>query len=150
MLTADNSGIYGYNDGEDWYPQTTGGTWRRMGYIQNTRLLKQNAADAEPGGGTGLGEDDVENTINLPDIGDVDDIYYVDPTTAIYGLNAKWSFIDYARGARCDGLISKQKKDCSLAGGHIWWWRGAYGSNPDCKVPDAYAGFTWGWPDETW
>jgi len=146
-----NSLVYGYNDGEDWYPMAMGGTWRRMGFIQNVRLLNP-SAEAEPGGGVGNGEDDLNNqivTVNnvVTDIGDVDDIYYVECTTKLYGNNAKWSFIAYARGARCDNLNSKSKIDCSLCGGEIWWWRGAYADDP---VPNAYSGDTWGWPDETW
>lgn len=144
---------YGYTTGEDWYPHATAGTWRRFGYIQNHRLLYPDEGEWGIGGGAGVGEDDLENSLYSDDAGigqgsyDVDDIYYADCTTEEYGDAARWGFVSFGKGARCfNPGTSKNERDCSLAGGHIWYWRGAYYDFG--VVPEEYAGYTWGWPDE--
>ncbi len=137
----------GFTGGEDWYPHTTGGTWRRFGFIQNIRMLKKDPDVEGSGGGMGLGEDDLDNADNL----DIDDVYYVDCDTALYGNAAPWGLTCPERGARCRLLIDRQraKKDCSLAGGHIWWWRGGYEYQQPGAPDSQYNGnCTWGWPDE--
>ena len=147
---------------QDWYPQCEGGTWRRWGFIQNGRLLHRDDADTQPGGGEGEGEDDIDNAVIgggwIPDwssftgaedwegtSGDVDDVYYVELTTADFSNNgandnARWGFISYARGGRCVEVKDKSDIDCAVAGGHIWWWR--------YRTEDDYSGMTWGWPTE--
>ena len=145
---------YAYCRWETWYPQTTGGTWKRKGYIQNTRFLRADpGSDNELGGGRGVGEDDLENGAGYGGVSggyDVDDIYYVDPTTEIYGptgLDPTWAFISLARGARCCVMDSKSERDCSLAGGHIWQWRG-WAWPSEGELSNEYQGMTWGWPTE--
>jgi len=151
-------GVYGWCDGESWFVHTTGGTWRRGGFIQNLRLLTANPSQAE-GGGAGKGEDDIYNTPGnaLPSSQDYDfdDIYYIDPVTVFddgvaSGLSAdqaRMQFQDDSLVYRCYNERCRTKKDCSLAGGYRSWWKGGYNTDP---VPPQYAGHTWGWPDETW
>jgi prepilin-type N-terminal cleavage/methylation domain-containing protein len=138
----DNVNSYGYTQNENWYPSTTGGTWKRYGYIQNNRLLASDPNSEVAYSGRGEGEDDIDNGGG----DDVDDIYYVDPTAEQYTeAVAAYGFISYARGARCIWLPSKSDRDCSLAGGHIWWWRKADALG---KNSAEYDGYTWGWPEE--
>jgi prepilin-type N-terminal cleavage/methylation domain-containing protein len=176
-MAVDNAGVdaggfnvpqlntIGFTNGENWYPHTTGGNWKRMGYIQNTRLLAREPDDDLVGGGRGEGEDDLENSraqynavYGQNTSYDVDDIYYVDCTSVLgtdtdgymdWGADpgARWAFAGPARGARCINVtFDKSKIDCSLGGGHIWWWRNPDGST---DVDPAYAGVEgWGWPTE--
>jgi len=147
---------YGYTDGQTWYPHTTGGTWRRYGFIPNVRLLRSDPDDSTRGAGSGGGEDDIDNSRGaysaryggytwLVDGLDVDDIYYVEATASKVGIDAgRWSFYALGRGARCINTTSRSTIDCSLAGGHIWWWR---------AFSDVHSGEydgveCWGWPDE--
>lgn len=149
QIGVDGPGGIGYTGGEDWYPHVSGGNWQRYGYIQNVRLLHEDAGDSRIGGGRGVGEDDLDNIVLDSAAGpeDVDDIYYIDCDTATYGSTAPWGFTARARGARCRSLGDKNDRDCSLAGGHIWWWRGEYSRTPN--IPTAYEGnCAWGWPDD--
>ena len=153
QVGVEGPGGIGVTLGEDWYPHATGGTWRRYGYIQNQRLLKPGSGgEGQAGGGAGKGEDDLDNAeswsgeFDVSAVYDVDDIYYVDCTSEEFGDSARWGFISYGRGARCADFRDKNERDCSLAGGHLWYWRGAYYDYG--AIDEMYAGFTWGWPDQ--
>jgi prepilin-type N-terminal cleavage/methylation domain-containing protein len=165
-------GTLGFDDASNWYPHITAGTFRRYGYIGNSRLLKPDPDDVLPQAGIGNGEDDMDNSKlayttvyggyawQVPGL-DVDDIYYVDCTSAIGdrdtadGLDAaRWQFIGPARGSRCSIVADKSRVDCSLTGGHIWAWRGPgfpmVPSDPGGVPAGMLAPEAWGWPDETW
>jgi len=172
-ISSDSSGLMvatpntiGFNDGQTWYPHTTAGNWKRYGYVQNVRMLSKEPDDDLIGGGRGEGEDDLENSraqyaavYGGSTSYDVDDIYYVDCTSVAFNgtdidgytdwgadPGARWAFTSPARGARCVRLGDKSAKDCSLGGGHMWWWRNPDGST---DVDPAYAGTEgWGWPTE--
>jgi len=135
--------------GNDWFPHVTGGTWRRFGFIQNQRLLHEDDASSDPGGGAGLGEDDLDNR----GLNDVDDIYYTDCDSTSYGDSpaygdaARWGFMCKSRGCRCRRSQDLDDKDCSLAGGHIYDWRGG-GAGIYGTYPQFEGNCPWGWPDE--
>ena len=168
---------YGCFDNGWFDARTTGGTWRRFGYLQNPRLLTPEQGETQRGGGQGVGEDNIDNGMSAysryyfgnpysagscPSF-DVDDVYYTECESFIvatpsnrtpqemgnYGDAGRWSFISYNRCYRCSYISSKMIKDCSLAGGDPYWWRGGYDQG-GCTVPVAFQGMTWGWPDETW
>jgi prepilin-type processing-associated H-X9-DG protein len=147
-------GYYGVIDDEQawWFPYCQAGTWRRSGYIQNPRLLHQDPNEGSTWGGGGTGEDDVPN--DAPAMGeaanDVDDIYYVDCDMATWGAEARYGFISYELLSRCRGRPDdKSKRDCSLAGGSVFGWRGSFDAPwVTSDVPAAFGGMTWGHPDE--
>jgi hypothetical protein len=175
---VDAYGFGGWAGNSPWWPVTTSGTWRRYGYIQNLRLLR--ALPDLDNGGVGQGEDDQENVMQAQinvggaaspvplgghDIIDVDDIYYIDPSTdslCAPGITAgsiydhiPWGFVTVDRHCRVTQQQSKSPKDCSLSMGDIWDWRGNYqggwdtDDDVDADVPDEYSGTEcWGWPDE--
>jgi len=155
-------GGIGWCKGETWYPHVTGGTWRRFGYIQNVRLLQPdpNVAGEYVGGGEDSLLNDYTAHGDVEYADDVDDIYYVECDSEAdlpggswtatwgetFGDDCKWGFFAPARGARCTFLRDKSKRDCSLAGGHLWWWRsstGIYNQYPEFEGTEG-----WGWPDE--
>ncbi|MHC4481761.1 MAG: prepilin-type N-terminal cleavage/methylation domain-containing protein [Planctomycetota bacterium] len=163
-------------------PSVQSGTWRRYGYIQNERLLKPDPLGGT--GGMGVGEDDIENVtyggwgdwVQPTTEDDVDDIYYMDMSTEIWGEDAAFAFVALARSSRCVSPASRSDRDCSLAGGYLggWdlpdpdqyddgvtsWvmtptfgWRGHF-DDPDrvavggTLIDTDYEGVMWGWPDE--
>jgi prepilin-type processing-associated H-X9-DG protein len=141
-------GYYGVIDGAQarWFPDCRAGTWRRRGYIENPRLL-------DPEMGSATGEDDIPNMLGgAPN--DMDDIYYVDCDIATwggdYGDACRWGFISYSYVSRCrNARTDKSARDCSLAGGSVFNWRGSYDAPwVNSSVPPEYAGMTWGHPDE--
>jgi prepilin-type N-terminal cleavage/methylation domain-containing protein len=161
-------GIDAGNPSDTWLGFTTAGTWRRQGYIQNMRMLQTDAGNPREWSGMGGGEDDHNNKADSNPLGDdVDDIYYVDPSTddkvcagpvrtagEWYGADIKWGFIALNRAMRCSVPISKSERDCSLVMGDTYdqdaggtGWRGDYDILG--VVPVEYEGVEcWGWPDE--
>jgi prepilin-type N-terminal cleavage/methylation domain-containing protein len=148
---------------------TTSGTWRRFGYIQNQRLLYPDAGNTRDWAGQGRGEDSEDNgATDANELGnDVDDIYYIDPSTDSkvcagpvrtagewYGTALKWGFIALNRGMRCSVQASRSDRDSSLVMGDVLRrgptvgsWRGDFAATG--QVPVEYEGVEcWGWPDE--
>jgi prepilin-type N-terminal cleavage/methylation domain-containing protein len=153
---TDAPGYTGFTSGNNWYPHTNAGNWVRRGFLQNTRMLAMAESSGQQGGGYGLGEDDLENrdTDDADGEDDVDDIYYVDATSEVYGPahymsgGAGWGFKGPSRGARCLDPTSKSAKDCSLTGGHLWWWRYLDDTTDPALDPQWDGVGSWGWPVE--
>ena len=152
-------GNIGYAGGETWIPGVETGTWRRYGFIQNNRLLFEEAGVSMMGSMAGNGEDDRENRR----FGDADDIYYFDAfgedagftiTDVITSFPADADGADFGfwqphRGMRY-GTMSRrcgpQTTDCALIGGDPRGWRQADALGVLQKGEGGPEG--WGWPDE--
>jgi prepilin-type N-terminal cleavage/methylation domain-containing protein len=152
-----------------WYPGTSGGTWRRFGYVQNTRLLKADWKETQAGimfGGGGLGEDDIDNRTGIVGswtANDVDDIYYAEcwaeagPGRAFgYPDNdgdgrpdGAWAFWQPRRGSACGQPADKTPTDAVMMTGALREWRGRIGWYAEEPDRAAYQGCEgWGWPQE--
>ena len=165
QTTGMGPGKVGWSANAGWVAHVEQGTWRRYGFVQNGRLLMMDYEASEvasQGGGTGIGEDDIDNV----DMEDADDIYVFDcyqkfanasgdPPTCTYtgatpGADMSYQFWQPGRGCRCTGNhlpCLRDERDCSLAGGDMGWWR--LTGSLSGGAPDGYGGCEgWGWPDE--
>jgi len=135
-----------------WSLHVETGTWRRYGFVQNSRFLVRDTDSSVTGlgGGRGDGEDDVPNVTDSPrnDFADADDIYVFDCFERDWPGEAEFGFYQPCRASWCSGLrlTDREPRDCALIGGDSGWWR----LNDSLgKVPSGYGGQEgWGWPDE--
>jgi len=136
----------------NWSLHVETGTWRRYGFVQNSRFLVRDTDSSVTGlgGGRGDGEDDVPNVTDSPrnDFADADDIYVFDCFERDWPGEAEFGFYQPCRASWCSGLrlTDREPRDCALIGGDGGWWR----LNDSLgKVPSGYGGAEgWGWPDE--